>query len=370
MPRRSQGVNINTLADEAGVSVATISRVMNRRTGVSEETRRKIESMLRRYNFKPDRKDPRPVRIAILVPWKPGEYYMQSLISGAYDYALEHNLDINVVSSHTNGMTVIEHIRDLQCSGVIVVQEKELRPELVQVLDSELPVVLVDCGFDYPGTGMISNDAYSGSRIAVEHLLTLGHRNIGFMKSHEAHAEGKECNAGTTKDHVQRYQGYFDALKKAGIEPQTHWIISGLSTNNNCSIGACGLVTMKQLLKQAPELTAVMTIDDSLAMGTYTAIHQSGMRIPEDISIVGFGNYFGCENWFPGLTTLEHPITRMGFLAAEAIDRALRNLSGWLPPRLQLPAELLVRQSTASPRQSAEEKEPVITSHAFEKIAK
>lgn len=94
------------------------------------------------------------------------------------------------------------------------------------------------------------------------------------------------------------------------------------------------------------ELTAVLTIDDGFAMGAYTTLYEQGKEIPEDISIIGFGNYHGCQNWFPALTTIEHPVKRMGSLAVEAIDRALRNPSGWLPPRVTIPAELLVRDST------------------------
>ena len=347
MPKKSLGININTLAEEAGVSVATISRVMNRRTGVSEETRHRIEVLLRRHDFKPDREDPRPARIALLTPWRPGENYLQSIIAGAYDYAAAHRLDINVVPSCDIGIPLIKHIRDLQCSGVIIIQKSGINAELQQVLNSELPAVLIDCGFDFPGAGTIAHDAYTGTRAATEHLLSLGHKHIGFMKKYVAASSGQSPELDEENiDHRQRFRGYIDAMAAAGISPQNKWVINGLPTGKDNSIGACGVVTMRQLLRQAPELTAVMTIDDGFALGAMRAIRQNGLKIPEDFSLVGFGNYFGCQNWYPALTTINHPVEYMGFLAAEAIARAFKSPRDWIPPQLTLPSELIIREST------------------------
>ncbi len=372
MPKKSTGVNIVKLAKKAGVSVATISRVMNRRTGVSEQTRHRIEALLRQYDFKPDRDDPRPPRIALLIPWNPGELYMQSIITGAYEYATNNNIDINVVPERTNGMPFMEHIRDLQCAGVIIVQHDTLDSRLQSVLNSELPVVTIDCKFDFPGTGSIRHDAYSGVCSAIRHLVQLGHRKIGYMMSYVPDAYRRDTNGFPdikrlksdqkankitdsnvimAQDHCERYQGYLDMMIENNLDIKPEWVLPGLSTDNDLSIGACGRVTMKQLLRQAPELTAVLAVDDGFALGAYTTLHEKGMKIPEDMSIIGFGNNHGCQNWFPGLTTIEHPIKRMGNLAVEAIDRALRNPSGWLPPRVTIPAELLVRDSTGPVKQ-------------------
>ncbi len=367
MPKKSEGINIVKLAKEAGVSVATISRVMNRRTGVSESTRHRIEALLRQYDFKPDRDDPRPPRIGLLIPWNPTESYMQSIIAGAYEYATDNNIDINVVPERANGMPFMEHIRDLQCAGVIIVQHETLDSRLQPVLNSELPVVTIDCGFDFPGTGSIRHDAYSGVCAAMHHLIQLGHRNIGYMMAYlpEAYRKGPDglpdidrlkSDQKTirrdnpqivfARDHRQRYQGYLDTMRENGLKIKPEWVLPGLATDNDTSVGACGRVTMKQFLRQAPELTAILTVQDSFAMGAYTTLYEKGKKIPEDMSIIGFGNNHGCQNWFPPLTTIEHPVKRMGSLAVEAIDGALRNPSGWLPPRITIPAELLVRDST------------------------
>ena len=107
---------------------------------------------------------------------------------------------------------------------------------------------------------------------------------------------------------------------------------------------------MKELLKKAPELTAVMTSNDSLAMGVVKAVFDSGKRVPEDISVIGFDNSWQTECIHPALTTVNHPVREIGYMAAKEIDLYLKNPKEASLPREIFPTKLVIRESVTAPR--------------------
>ena len=106
---------------------------------------------------------------------------------------------------------------------------------------------------------------------------------------------------------------------------------------------------MGRLLSLAPDVTAIMTVDDQMAMGAISTLHRAGIRVPHDISIIGFDNMTGTENWFPALSTVEHPIEQAGYLAAENIAIRIKSPNAVPVPRITLPTRLIIRESTAPP---------------------
>ncbi|MBN2640151.1 MAG: LacI family DNA-binding transcriptional regulator [Victivallales bacterium] len=337
MSRRKQEINIYSIADEAGVSIATVSRVINRRAGVSESTRSRINALLQRYDFSPDYPDVRIARIALIVPWDDISDYFRRAIKGACRYAHANNLEINIIikSGRSEG-SMLERVRDQQCSGVIVALGEEFKTARQELAATELPCVFLDTVIDDPRLGYIDNDSYTGSAMAVRELLRLGHRNIAYLRYNE---DGNY-------NHDQRFYGYLDTMRETGIEPKPEWIqtitYTG-ATNEERRL-------MEQLLHQAPEITAVMAVDDKVAIGAMTAVHHAGLSIPGDISVVGFDNMSGTENWYPALTTVEHPIEEAGFMAAQNIAERMRNPSGTTITRVTLPTKLILRESIAPPR--------------------
>lgn len=342
MPRPRREISIYRIAKEAGVSASTVSRVMNRRVGVSEETRTQIDKLLRKYNFLPDYPIQRAPKIAFLIPAYYLNDYVLKALNGVFRYIDEHGMEVSIIS-HGNDpkTTLLQRIRDQQCSGVIVILAEHFKGEESALAESDLPVIFLDTQVTLPAIGFIDNDSYSGSCAATRHLLELGHRKIGYL-----------CHSQISLNHVQRLKGYEDTLRAAGITIEEKWISRCNPDEIPAVRGLAGMHCMRQLLEQAPEITAVMAVDDDMALGAISAIRESGRTIPDDISLVGFDNYPETEIWFPALTTVDHSVEQAGYQAAQAIDNALANPGKWTPPREILPTRLVIRNSTGAPKAS------------------
>jgi LacI family transcriptional regulator len=337
MATKRSEINIFKIAEEAGVSISSVSRVMNNRTGVSDETRIKIHALLKKYGFTSVYQRQRAPKIAFLTPWEDLTEYFRRALKGVCRFCHEHHMELSIiVRSGNERNSLLQQIRDQQCSGVIASLPEQLDYEHLEVIKTEIPVVFLDTPMSIANTGFIDNDSYSGSCEATRHLIELGHRKIGYLRYH-----------GGSINQLQRVRGYEDTMKAAGLLISDGWVVSTPpSPKPEVARGACGIIAMRQLLAQAPEVTAVMAVDDDMAMGAMSVIHRSGLRIPADISVVGFDNDLDTPNWFCPLTTVDHPVEEEGYRAAKALDYALKHPRDWKLPRVILPTKLVVRDST------------------------
>jgi len=339
MGRRPKDINISLIAKEAGLSVSTVSRAMNHRANVSEETRRKINLLMAKYNFIPTPATPRAKKIALLSGSTLFNEYVAEIFNGIYHYTESHGLETTLLFKESHSVcNLLERIRDQQCSGVVVILPAEFSDSLDLLAASELPVIQIDEAVQRTDIGFIDHDSYSGSREAVKHLLSLGHRRIGYLASNTR-----------TLNHIQRYKAYENTMSEAGITINPDWCIE---TTEALSSYAEAAEKMRELLTRAPELTAVMTTNDMIALGAISGALAAGRRIPTELSIIGFDNYPQTAFLNPPLTTVHHPIADAGFLAAKSIDEFLKNPQDaqLKLPREILPTRLVVRGTTAPPR--------------------
>lgn len=329
MARKPEKISISSIAKELGLSPSTVSRVMNNRTGAGEETRRAVLELLKKYDFKTNYPRPRSRKIAIAACGTAISDYTAAVISGIYRYIHQSDLSACMIQyDANNGETLLSVLRDQQCSGVILLIPVTFRSQLPELSASGLPVMLVDEAIELPNIGFIDNDSYFGSRSAAEHLLSLGHRAVGYL------------NNNTTLNHLQRFEAYRDAMKDAGIEIHPEWSVNLKGGMED------GFRKTNELLDAAPEITAIMTTNDLIAWGAARAAVRRGLRIPQDISIVGFDDYPPSEFWNPPLTTVQHPMEEAGRLAAQALDRYFSS-NGKVPlPKEILQTHLMIREST------------------------
>ncbi len=329
-------VNIRKIAREAGLSIASVSRVVNGKSGVSEDTRHKINLILHKYNYMPESRLMGEKKIALVCGENNIGDYIDKLLEGIHSYTIDHNLNTSLIFKNSNSqMTLLEHIRDLQCSGVIAILPATFRGDLDELAASDLPVIMIDSQLDKPGLGFIDHDAYNGSCQAAEYLLKLGHLNIGYIE-HRIQ----------TLNHLQRVKGYTNTLNLSGIglKPEWHTI-----TTPGVGLLEGGYNGMLKLLDAAPELTAVMTTNDNIAMGALKALFDRGVKVPTEMSVIGFDNYFRSEYLCPALTTINHPIKEIGFIAAQEIDSYLKDHKNRKLPREIVPTKLVVRDSSGPP---------------------
>jgi DNA-binding LacI/PurR family transcriptional regulator len=325
------------IARQAGVSVPTVSKVLNGRADVSAHTRRRVEEVARGQGYL---HSPRASRTAPLLELAFHQFESEwagEIIKGAQQVAAEHKLGLvlSEIEAPAGGPGWIETVLGRRPRGLIVVLS-EVNEELrAQLRTRGIPLVVVDpTGEPLHDTPSVGAGNWGGGLAATRHLLELGHRRIGVI----AGPEGMLCSRA-------RLDGYRAAMDMAGVERDR-----GLIRYGNFYVDA-GIREARVLLDvdAAARPTAIFALNDMQALGVYQAARDLGLHIPDDLSVVGFDDLPMAKWVTPPLTTVRQPLVRMGVTAARLL---LRLAAGEHPSerRIELATELIARASTAPPR--------------------
>ena len=331
-------VTIRAIADEAGVSVPTVSRVINGRSDVAPETRKRVEELLTERGYqrrRSTRSSSRNARLVDLVFNELDSPWAVEIIRGVEDAAHSAGVGTVVSAVHRRRASTeqwLDNLRTRASDGVILVVSQLSSPILEQLRHLRVPMVVLDPAggptMDAPTIGATN---WAGGLAATEHLIELGHRRIGFI-----HGPTQVlCSRA-------RFDGYRAALEAAGIPFDPALIFDGDFYHQS------GFDAAKELLGLDDAPTAIFASSDQMAFGAYEAIRQRGLRIPEHVSVVGFDDLSESRWTSPPLTTVRQPLSEMGSLAARTVlDMAAGNEVD--SPRLELATELVVRESTSAP---------------------
>ncbi|SBT42539.1 LacI family DNA-binding transcriptional regulator [Micromonospora narathiwatensis] len=328
-------VTITAIAQEAGVSVPTVSRVLNGRSDVAPGTRERVEELLRHHGYR--RRGSRTVRRADLLdlvfndldsPWA------VEIIRGVEDIGHAAGVGTVVSAIHSHSTSTRQWLQNLQArasDGVIVVTSHLSPPVHAQLRRLNVPVVVVDpAGVPATDVPSIGATNWAGGLAATEHLLGLGHRRIGFV-------------AGPT--HLlcsrARLDGYRAALEAAGAPLDERLVQAGDFYH------ASGFAAGSALLGLDDPPTAIFAASDQMAFGVYEAVRRRGLRVADDVSVVGFDDLPEARWASPPLTTVRQPLVEMGRLAARTVLR-LGQGEEIEAPRVELATELVVRDSSAA----------------------
>jgi len=345
MARTKKDINIQAIAERSGVSIATVSRVINQRSDVSENTRQRVMKHLREANFALTKSTDRLVNIGVVIPEKQLSQYSTRIIDGMIEAADSRHVNLSVLVyvnwEHNSAQPrpdSLQMLREHRCDAAALIGGERLSPEEFRALEeSGLPLMLVNLPRRGRRIGFADHESYSGTKSAMEYLIGLGHRRIAFLEQDEDV---------TAINHVERRQAYLDALAAAGVATDSRWLIPnrpGLPSYDT------GYVQMTQLLNRAPEVTAVVVCNDDMATGALLAAWENDRRVPEDISVVGFDDNPNTAYLHPPLTTIRQPLHELGGAAVDALDDYLKGVIQQLP-EIKMGTELVVRASTAPPR--------------------
>jgi LacI family transcriptional regulator len=336
-------VTIRTVADEADVSPATVSRVFNDTAPVEESTRERILEAADRLGYVPNATArslslKKTQTFGVLLPFLTGEYFPE-VIRGLDQAAREHDRLLMLSSSHHTADDLKRALASMhgRIDGLVLMLPRLLPTDYEEHLPEEVPVVLLNSkpeGHDY---SVLSVDNREGGRLATQHLIDQGHERIGIITGNLANYEAKE-----------RLEGYRSALESAGYDPSDDWIVEGAFSRTS------GEEAMRELLNVTPRPTAVFASNDYMAMGAIRVLQDAGHEVPADVSIVGFDDLPSARHFTPALTTVD---ARMVDLGTEAIsvlmelaeERSTERRVDQLEPRLQ------VRASTDRPPKDARE---------------
>jgi LacI family transcriptional regulator len=260
--------------------------------------------------------------------------FFASVLRGMEDAAAERNYSIILTNTddqparEAHGLAML---RDRQVDGLLLATARLHDPAIEQLATEHTPFVLVNRHTEPITPNVVVPDDYAGGVAAIEHLIELGHQRI-------AHISGSD-DASTG---YLRRQAYLDTLQRHGVD---HFADQAALLVRGSFREAGGYAAMRTLLELAEPPTAVFAVNDLAALGAIHAISEAGLRVPQDISVIGFNDLFHASHMTPNLTTMQVPHRAMGVRAAE---RLLDMVVGGILPEhpLLLPVSLIVRQST------------------------
>jgi LacI family transcriptional regulator len=332
---------IKDIAKAAGVSVTTVSRALNGYSDVSEKTRKKIEEIAKELKYSPNTLARSLVMnksktIGLLVSGIKRESikdnFVFEVLVGLNEYVGETDYDLvlfSTTSSKQSEKSYSQLCRERRVDGVIIQGIRTDDPYLREIVDSEIPCVLIDIPIQSESVGYVTTDNVLGARTAVKHLVKSGHRNIAMINGHEFAFVSR-----------QRLEGYFQALEGSGISINPDWVVNGYFNETQAKEVALNL------LQKSPEITGIFCASDLMAIGAIKAAKELNLRVPEDLSIVGYDDIILAEQITPPLTTIAQDKVQMGYQAAKLLINMLEN--DHEPNVITLPTVLKVRESTTT----------------------
>ncbi|GAA4559448.1 LacI family DNA-binding transcriptional regulator [Planotetraspora kaengkrachanensis] len=330
-------MTIALIAQEAGVSVPTVSKVINGRPEVAPDTRQRVERLLHKHGYqRRTGQGDGPVGLLDLVFAEIESPWAMELVKGAETTAHEAGASVVVSVLHTHagpGRDWLERIAARRTDGVIIVGSRLSVRQQGQLSARSIPFVVVDPeGEPAPGVASVGATNWHGGLAATRHLIGLGHTRIGMIGG----PTDMLCSRA-------RIDGYRAALETAGLNLDPELIRNGDFLVNSGHDHGHGLLS----LPDPP--TAIFAGSDLQAFGVFEAARQRGLRVPQDLSVVGFDDLPLARSAWPPLTTVRQPLQEMAALAARMV-LAMGRGEGTEAPRVELATDLVIRESTEPPR--------------------
>lgn len=329
-----------TLFDVArlvGVSIQTVSAVINDKPGISEPTRARVRQAIDELNYHPNilassLRARKSFTIGVIVPSITNPYFPE-FVRGVEDVAHEHGFSLFLCNSDNQSdkeLAYLQLLRRHAIAGFIdacYMENSRCRETLVDLIEHGVPVVVLGNLRIHPKTVVVDSKNKQGGYAAVAHLVEMGHRRIGVIKPPP------------TIVGLDRLSGFQIGFQDHGLPiVDQYWVEGGFDVSH-------GETGIRRLLQLPHPPTAVLAANDLVAIGAATALRQLGKRVPEDVSIIGYDNIRMAELYDPALTTIAQPVYDMGVTAMRAIIRRIedRSLGG---TKRDFNPRLIIRAST------------------------
>lgn len=328
---------MNDVAKKAGVSIATVSRVLNKNGNVNEATRAKINKVIKELKYQPSRvaKRLRSKSISsnlfgVLIPDIENPFYVD-VLRGIEEMAYNNNYAIimcNFGQDEKKEKLYLEILQSEAIDGLIAAPAREDDPQLTKMVKDGLPIVCVDRGLTGIEVDVVLVDNYTGAFNAVDYLVKSGYKKIAYI-----------AGLPTIPSSRLREKGYKDALAANDIQLNEEWIKFGNSKHES------GVKLCNELLELKDRPDAIFTGNNLITLGALETINTKKLRIPEDIAIVGFDDMYWSNSLNPPLTAVRQPAFEIG---KRAVELLLQRIEDPQRPCIQmtLNTELMKRSST------------------------
>lgn len=333
---------IKDISRLTGFSVTTVSRALNGYSDVSDNTRKLIKDAAETLSYSPNglarglvMKKTKTLGLLVsgMTYKNIDNNFVFEVLCGINDSAATSDYDLILFSTNTAKQkmkTYTQLCRERKVDGVILQGVKTDDPYLQEVLDSDIPCVLIDIPVQSEYVGYVSTNHKESAQMAVEHLIGLGHQQIGMMNGYPEAFVSKE-----------RYEGFREALRNADLSCKPEWVSNGKFTEEEAQVQAI------ELLQAHPEITAIFCASDTMALGVIKAAKELGLFVPEQLSVVGFDDIPTAAYFQPPLTTIGQNMYQLGYEAANLLMGMLKSEES--PKFNILQNEFILRSSTAKP---------------------
>lgn len=309
-------VTIKDIARELGISPSTVSRALKDHPDISVQTKKAVNELAEKLNYQPNivalnLRQKKTNTIGVIIP-EIVHFFFSTVISGIEDVA--YTAGYNVILAQSNEsyqreLTDMKALFNSRVDGMLISISRETTnfDHIESIISKGVPIVFYDRMYNSQTSSKVIVDDYAGAKEAVEHLIEQGCKRIGHLNG-----------APNLIISIDRFRGYTDALKEHGMAIPDNLIV-------NCPSGTFeeGKRGALKLLSQTPMPDAIFANNDPMAMGAMMAIKEKGLKIPDDVAVVGFSNWFFGELMDPSLTTVDQPGFEMGQEAARLLIRQI-----------------------------------------------
>ena len=332
--KRKMEVPIAEIARRAGVSNATVSRVLNNTGVVRAETCKRVYAVLESLHIDVEETiltaPPAGKLILFNLPFDLNPFFNE-IFQGAKTSAQQHGYNILINQEHVNANThkkLERMLRDLKVAGVIFLNHIE--PEYLDRLLALVPIVqCCDCSVRRPNVSSVGVDDFKAARVVMDYIYSLGCRRVAFLSTSLKYSDMRN-----------RKLGYLQSLKDRGIEPLSPWIVQLPEVNYDMALSVA-----TQILSHPIRPDAFFAAADILSIAVVNAARSLNIRVPEDLVVVGYDNteYSRISN--PAITTMNHSKFQVGFSTCELLVEKIRNPQA-VAQHISLPTELVIRASS------------------------
>jgi len=330
---------IRQVAESAGVSIATVSRVINNNPSVTGEIRDKVLEAVNTCGYVPNvgRRTTTFLALVYACPFSLGSSYDVALIEGMGQAMVTCNLDLvilNPARDRNSEESFTQYFLRKGVRGVILRSTIEGRPICEEIAEENFPAIVVGDHFDHPALSFVYADSFATSKQAVEHLISLGHRKIAFASN--------EFDDG---DHVDRYRGYCEAMQEHGVELDESLVFRVPAHRPD------GAQLLRNLMGSVSPPSAVYVTDPSVAVGLLNEARSMKMEIPKDLSVVGFDDRDTRDYVYPKMSSVCQDAKQLGYEAFLELARAVDESNGGRPRHRIASSWLEINNTTAPPRE-------------------
>lgn len=329
-------ITLQDVGKRAGVSAMTVSRVINGRAGVDVETQRKVEEAIAELDYVPNRiarglLSQKTQTIGLIVPDVVNPFFAP-VVRGAETTARRSGYRVLLCNSEGDLRLEREYIEDLMAhrvEGLLLAPANDgSRHSVFPLLRGSFPVVLLDRALPDSECDLVVCDSVSGARRLIEHLLTVGHRDIATLTDAEDTSTGRD-----------RLQGYREALAAAGLPFRPDRVFRTTVDQ----IG--GYRAAQEVLALEPRPTVIFAVNNMTAVGAMKALREQGLSVPEDMGLVCFDDVEHLAVLSPFLTVVDQPAETLGSLGTQLLLERIAGKAGLRPRRITLQTDLIVRRS-------------------------